>query len=176
MRYIILDIETQKGKDDVGGWFPELMKVAIAVTYDELNGYRVWKEEETLMLLSELSGFDSIVGFNLLGFDYGVLQPYDKLGFLDKIRTKTVDLLAKFHAAAGFRIKLDDLADINLGIRKSSNGLQSLIWWKEGKVQEIIDYCKKDVEVTLKLYLFIKQNSFVEYSSYGRIKRVNINL
>jgi DEAD/DEAH box helicase domain-containing protein len=176
MSYIVLDIETQKGKDDVGGWLPELMGLAIAVTYDPQNGSRVWRESETLLLLAELSSFEKIVGYNLLSFDYGVLKPYDSMNFLNQIRPKTIDLLDRFNRAAGFRIKLDDLADINLGIRKSSNGLQSLIWWKEGKVDEVIEYCKMDVEVTNKLYEFVLQNNFVEYSSYGRIKRVSLNI
>lgn len=51
--------------------------------------------------------------------------------------------------------KLGDIADYNLGEGKSGNGLKAVEWLRSGDpalVQQAIDYCRKDVELTLKLY------------------------
>ena len=54
------------------------------------------------------------------------------------------------------RVKLDDMAYL-MGLEtKSSNGLQAIKWFKEGKYKEIEDYCIQDVEVTEQVYLKYK--------------------
>jgi DEAD/DEAH box helicase domain-containing protein len=39
-------------------------------------------------------------------------------------------------------------------MEKSADGLQSLQWFKEGRIEEVIAYCQKDVEITKDLFLF----------------------
>jgi DEAD/DEAH box helicase domain-containing protein len=54
-------------------------------------------------------------------------------------------MLDAIHKRIGFRLKLDHLATETLGARKSADGLQSLQWWKEGRIDEIERYCRQDV-------------------------------
>ena len=39
-----------------------------------------------------------------------------------------------------------------LGRAKSGDGLQSLVWWKEGRIDEIESYCREDVELLRDLF------------------------
>ena len=83
-----------------------------------------------------------MVGFNVLRFDYAVLRGYTDadLGALP-----TFDMLDAIRARVGFRLPLGHLAQETLGTSKSADGLQSLSWWKEGRVDEIERYCRDDV-------------------------------
>ena len=54
----------------------------------------------------------------------------------------------------GYRISLDHLALVTLGRKKTADGLQALKWWKQGKLKEIVDYCKQDVKITNDLFLY----------------------
>lgn len=57
----------------------------------------------------------------------------------------------------------------NLGERKVSDGIQSVKWFREGKIYLVEEYCKKDVELTGKLYLkAIKDGSILFKSKDGR--------
>ena len=62
-----------------------------------------------------------------------------------------------------FRLKLGDLAEATLGVGKSGDGLQSLKWWKEGRLDLIEQYCRRDVEVTRDVYVFGQRNGYVLY-------------
>ena len=72
-------------------------------------------------------------------------------------------MLADIYRKLGFRLKLGDLAATTLGVGKSADGLQSLKWWKEGRVDLIEQYCRRDVEVTRDVYLFGTRNGYVLY-------------
>ena len=65
----------------------------------------------------------------------------------------------------GFRLSLNHLAQHTLNAEKSADGLVSLQWYKEGKINKIIEYCKQDVEITRDLYLYGEKNGFVKYQS-----------
>ncbi len=53
----------------------------------------------------------------------------------------------------GFRVTLDNLARATLGKCKSGSALQAPQFFKEGKVKEVTDYCRNDVELTRDLFL-----------------------
>ena len=56
------------------------------------------------------------------------------LAFHDAGKT---DMLAAIHQRLGYRLALGHLAEETLGASKGADGLQSLIWWKEGRLDEI---------------------------------------
>jgi DEAD/DEAH box helicase domain-containing protein len=64
----------------------------------------------------------------------------------------TVDLLLEIEKRLGFRIKLDTVAQATLGMGKSGDGLQAVRFWKEGRIDELKDYCLQDVRVTRDIY------------------------
>jgi len=162
MKTVFFDVETQKSFDEVGGR-RNIRKLGLsaAVTYSTADGaFHRYTEETVADLVAELKAADLVVGFNVLRFDYEVLRAYtdDKLD-----RIPTVDMLDHIHKRLGFRIALDNLAGATLGTAKSADGLQAVRWYKEGRLQEILDYCQQDVEVTRQLYEYGQQFKHVKY-------------
>jgi len=143
-RVVYFDIETQRSAAEVGGWHnAHLMRVAVAVVWDSSTGaFHSYGEKDVPALLAHLRAADLVVGFNVRRFDYKVLSGYADD---DWSQLPTFDMLDAIHKRIGFRLKLDDLASETLGARKSADGLQSLRWWKEGRVDEIERYCQQDV-------------------------------
>ena len=159
---IIFDLETQYAADEVGGWSNiRDMRLAVGVTYNvETDTYSSFTEKEADVLIKTLQEADLVVGYNLLRFDYEVLRAYtdDPLSDLP-----TVDMLQDLYRALGWRPKLDDLAAATLGERKSADGLQAVRWFREGQLDKVIDYCRRDVEVTWLVYEFGQRNGYVQY-------------
>jgi len=87
-----------------------------------------------------------------------------------------VDMLDQIHKRLGFRVSLDNLASTTLGTFKSADGLQAVRWYKEGRIQEILDYCQQDVEVTRQLYEYGQQHKHLRYRDRNyRVKRVSVS-
>lgn len=150
-RLVCFDLETQRSAGEVGGWHnAQLMRVALACTWDSLDRcFRSYREAQVDDLLRELSEADLVIGFNVLRFDYQVLRGYTDQP-LDRL--PTFDLLEEIRARLGFRISLGHLAEETLGVSKSADGLQSLQWWKEGRIEEIERYCRQDVALLRDLF------------------------
>jgi len=58
---------------------------------------------------------------------------------------------------------------------KSADGLQALKWYKEGKLDKIIEYCKVDVEVTRDVHRYALEKGKLHYDSRSGIKTVELN-
>ena len=161
-RTVVFDLETRRGAADVGGWGQiDRMGLALAVVYDVAQDlYTTYFEADVERLLLDLVMADRVVGFNVNRFDLRVLSAYTRW---DLGRIRTLDLLDAIHERLGFRVKLDHLARENLGESKIADGLQSLQWWKEGRVAEIEEYCRKDVEVTYRLYELGRRQGWLVY-------------
>ncbi|MGD8519441.1 MAG: ribonuclease H-like domain-containing protein, partial [Anaerolineae bacterium] len=87
----------------------------------------------------------------------------------------TVDMLDHIHHKLGFRVSLDNLAGATLGTAKSADGLQAVAWYKQGRMQEILDYCQQDVKVTRQLYEYGQQNKHVKFQDRTyRIKMIPV--
>jgi DEAD/DEAH box helicase domain-containing protein len=152
-RILILDMETQRSAEEVGGWQNKhLMRMAAAVVYDSMEEeYFVYREDQVHDLIDKLKTADLIVGFNIRDFDYAVLRGYSSFRFSD---LPTLDILQDISRQLGYRLSLNHLAHKTLQMEKTADGLQSLQWFKEGKIEEVISYCKKDVEITKDLFLY----------------------
>ena len=164
LRVQYFDLETQKSAEDVGGWGNiHKMGLAVGVVWDSLDReFFTYEEKDSAKLVEKLCTADLAVGFNIIGFDYTVLQPYS--GF-DLQEINTFDMLVDVKKNLGFRLSLNHLAQHTLNAEKSADGLVSLQWYKEGKINKIIQYCKQDVEITRDLYLYGEKNGFVKYQS-----------
>ena len=173
-RLLVMDLETQRSAEEVGGWKnASRMGLALAVVYDaEKDAYRTYHEADVDRLLLDLVMADCVVGFNIDRFDLVVLSGYTEW---DLGRIRTLDLLSEIHRRLGFRLALGHLAETNLGESKSADGLQSLAWWKEGRVDLIEAYCRKDVEVTKRLYELGRDRGYLLYRDHaGRTVRVPV--
>ncbi len=174
-RVLYFDLETQKGSDDVGGWGNiHLMKLAVGVVWDSLEQeYFTFLEDQANQLVEKLSSADLVVGFNVIGFDYTVLQPYASV---DLQEINTFDMIIDVKKLLGFRLSLNHLAHETLQAEKSADGLVSLQWYKEGKMDKIIKYCKQDVAITRDLFLYGEEHSHVLYKSRsGQQQKLNVN-
>jgi len=172
---VVIDIETKRWAEEVGGWaYPERFGLAVAVTWDQENGFREWFREDVEALVGELSSFGRVVGFNALRFDYGVLAAYHpKVSQL--LASKTVDILADIYQALGFRISLDDVARATLGRGKTGTGDQAVEWWRQGKRDLVIEYCRADVELTRDIYAYGLRHGVIYYPSYGTRQSLSVN-
>ncbi len=156
-RDLFFDLETLRSAAEVGGWHrAEEMGLALACVYDRgRDRWRTYREAEARDLIIDLLSARRVVGFNVRRFDYRVLQGYADADFS---RVATLDLLDEVYATLGFRLSLAHLAEETLGEGKSADGLQSLAWVKEGRWDLIEAYCRRDVEVTLRLYEYGRQH------------------
>jgi DEAD/DEAH box helicase domain-containing protein len=163
---LVFDLETQRSADEVGGWgSASKMGLALAVVYDVARDcYVTYYEADVERLLLDLALADRVVGFNIDRFDLAVLSGYTDR---DLGRIRTFDLLGEIHKTLGFRISLNHLAGVNLGESKAGDGLQSLRWWKEGRIDLIEQYCKKDVEVTKRLWERGREQRFLLHRDKG---------
>ncbi len=170
------DLETQKSADDVGGWGNiHKMGLAVGVVWDSVDeDYFTYLEADALKLVDKLRTADLVVGFNVIGFDYTVLQPYANEKHIDLQEIPTFDMLADVHKKLKHRLSLNNLAECSLGAQKTADGLESLKWYKEylagnkAKLDQIIEYCKMDVKITRDLFLFGADNGYVEYTSRSK--------
>jgi DEAD/DEAH box helicase domain-containing protein len=162
MNTVFFDVETQRTFDEVGGRHNiRKLGLSVAVTYSTDSGdFQPYEEETVTDLIAELKAADLVVGFNVLRFDYEVLRAYTD-DPLDDI--ETVDMLDHIHKRLGFRVSLDNLAGATLGAAKSADGLQAVRWYRQGRIQEILDYCQQDVEVTRQLYEYGRQHKHVKF-------------
>jgi len=175
IRYGVFDIETQLSAQEVGGWHrADLMRASCVVLYDSKDDvFHEYLEDEVETLITHLQALDLVIGFNVKRFDYWVLSGYTDLDFG---ALPTLDLLEAVQTRLGFRLSLDHLAKETLGTPKSADGLQALRWWREGKLREIVDYCKKDVEITRDLYLYGCQHRFLIFrNKAGQTVRVPVS-
>ena len=169
-RILYFDLETQKSADDVGGWDKiNKMGLAVGVVWDSCEQeYFSYLESAASQLVKKLRTADLVVGFNVKKFDYGVLQPYADFD-LDEITT--FDMLIDVNKKLGHRLSLNHLAENTLNAEKSADGLVSLQWFKEGKIDKIIEYCKQDVEITRDLFLYGELHGYVKYSTRSGVAK-----
>jgi DEAD/DEAH box helicase domain-containing protein len=161
-RFGAFDLETQRSADEVGGWhLAHRMKISCAVLYDSRDDtYAVYSESDIPKLIEHLRQLDLVVGFNTKRFDYKVLSGYSNYPF-DQL--PSFDLLEKIHQQLGFRLSLNHLAKQTLQIEKAGSGLDALRWWRQGRMDKIIEYCRMDVKITRDLFLFARDEGYLIY-------------
>jgi DEAD/DEAH box helicase domain-containing protein len=174
--YGVFDLETIRSADEVGGWHrAEKMGISVAVVYDsQLDGCVTYLEDEIDRLVDHLVSLDLIIGFNNKRFDNRVLSGYTDIHLAD---LPTIDLLEEVSNHLGYRLSLDRLAKHTLGTNKSADGLQALQWYKEGKIREICEYCRQDVEITRDLFYHgLEKGYFLFRNKAGSIVRLPLSL
>lgn len=173
MKILTFDIETTNTFDEVGSPNPEDLDLAVICVHDnETNEVTHYFKEDLGKLWPIIENSDMLVTFNGDHFDIPLLNKY-YAGDLTQI--KSLDLLVEIKKSLGRRIKLDDIATATLGESKSADGLQSIIWWRQGKIDEVVSYCKQDVAVTRKVYDFAMENGYLLYEKNGAKEKIMID-
>jgi DEAD/DEAH box helicase domain-containing protein len=165
MDTIVFDIETQNfftdpdvGRDNFGA-----LKISVVCAYSYAEDkYFSFEENEMPAAAQLFNGAGRIVGFSSNRYDVPVLN-----GYFQKLRLPTenlwkkerIDLLEEIELATGDRISLSRLAEANLGEKKEQGGAEAVALYREGKMDELKEYCLKDVRLTRELYdLYEKQH------------------
>ena len=148
---VYFDLETQKSAEEVGGWDRiRDMRMSVGVTFSlARDEYRIYSEKQVDDLVKELARADLIVGFNNLRFDYEVLHSYT---ILDLTQIPTLDVLVELQKKLDHRLSLDAVANATLGVEKTSEGMQAIQWYREGRMMDIAEYCCYDVKITRLLH------------------------
>lgn len=173
---VLFDVETKRGAADVGGWGNiHRMGLAVAVAcHLEEGRFEVFREPDAARLAEVLAAATLVVGFNVKRFDYRVLAGYTGVDYARYL--PTFDLLEELHRALGVRVGLNALAQATLGTGKSADGLQSLEWVRQGRLDLVEEYCRKDVEVLRDLYLHGRREGCVHLTDKRRGTAVRLRV
>ena len=173
MRHVILDVETIRTFDEVGGFKPAELGISFVGVIerdripespsDKVKEIRhEYFEDDLDMLFYLLERVEFAVGFNIDGFDMPTMIPYYG-GDITKI--PTVDLMLKFKEVQGHRISLDAVAGETLGTQKIGDGLDAIKYYKNGELDKLAKYCMKDVEITRDIYDYGLHNKRVKFKN-----------
>ena len=171
----VFDVETKRSAAEVGGWHrADRMGISVAVLYDSASdSFNTYLEKDIPHLIRDLQSFDLVVGFNNKRFDNKVLSAYSVFNLAS---LPTLDIMEKITNRLGYRLSLDRLAEHTLGVKKSAYGLQALQWYKEGKMEEIINYCRQDVKITRDIFLFGLENRYLLFKNKaGSVVRLPVD-
>lgn len=173
MRKIIFDIETSNIFQEVGSNNPADLSISVVGVYDsESELYTTYLVEELPRLWPILEGSDILVTFNGDHFDIPLLNKYYPG---DLLNIKSVDLLKEMQKSAGRRMKLDQIAEGTLGIRKSGDGLQAIKWWREGDIEKVKSYCLDDVRITKDIYEYALKNGKLFFKEGPNLNEVKLD-
>jgi DEAD/DEAH box helicase domain-containing protein len=174
-RVLVFDLETLRSAHDVGGWGNlKNMGMACGVVYDSLDEqYHVYLQTQVRELVDHLAKGDLVVGFNHVRFDYAVLSGCSDAPIPN---LPNFDILEDVERRLGHRLKLNSLVTATLKESKSADGMQSLQWIKEGKMDLVTEYCKKDVEVTKRLFDYgVKEGRVYYYDRDGESIQMTVD-
>lgn len=150
MLQVILDVETKKTFDEVGGYFPDRLGISFVGVnvrhgFGEEGEYQSYFEQDLPKLFPLLEQADVVVGFNIDGFDMPTFIPY-YTGDISQI--PTLDVMLRIKDSTGHRIGLDAVAKETLGIGKTGDGLDAIKYYQTQQWEKLEKYCLQDVKVT----------------------------
>lgn len=162
-RYVVLDIETQRGFNEVDRKKLHLLKISVACLYDSKTGeYLSFEEKEIHKLEEILKSADLVIGFNIRDFDFEVLAPY----VITPVKNfPMLDLMVEVEKVRGHRVSLQSVAQATLNASKSGTGWDALALYKEGRMDELKKYCIDDVRLTKDIYEYGCQHGRIYFIS-----------
>lgn len=169
---IVYDIETKETFGEIGTRDPKKLHISMIGAYSYTQRKLLsFTEDELPAFWRLLEQADLIIGFNNKGFDDIVVSAY----FPEISKVPSFDILEEVHNNLGFRIKLDNIAHATLGEGKSGDGLKAIRLYREGKIDELRDYCLDDVRITKEIYDYGKRYGELSYSDMQGKKSVSVN-
>ena len=135
--------------------------------------FSVFMEDDVEELIERLLGMDLVVGFNIERFDYQVLSGYTHIPLRKEVTT--LDILKEVKKRLGYRLSLDHLAASTLGAKKAGNGLLALKWWRERRLERLINYCREDVRLTRDLFVHGHEKGYLLFKNKaGQLVRLPV--
>ncbi len=173
MRKIVFDIETKNTFSEVNSTdVTDLDLSLIAIHDSETEEYYSYFQEDLPELWPRLEKADLLIGYNSDHFDIPLLNKYYP-GDLTAI--KSLDILKEIKKSIGRRIKLDQVAEGTLNIKKSGHGLEAVKWWKDGELDKIKKYCLDDVRITKEVYDFAIENGLLKYKEGSKLSEIKLD-
>jgi DEAD/DEAH box helicase domain-containing protein len=181
MDTLVFDIETQNFFTDAGVGRDnfEALRVSVVGAYSyEKDQYFCFEEKEMPAVAELFHCAARIVGFSINRYDVPVLQAYFnrfKEGVKpDLWQKERVDLLKEIEMATGSRISLSKVAEANLGAGKDMKGAEAPALFREGKIEELKEYCLKDVRLTKEIYDLYRRQGFLMVPERGTGKMLKV--
>jgi len=197
---LALDIETSNYSWEIGGWGNlSLFEPTVVATWDGENG-NIFSKEDTVsvenmevhdlhpqilgdFLQEHIEKGGKILGHNIVSFDLPVIRDAldcwaagDVLGKSEQILdTKILFRKASFPYGK-LLSSLSELAKHNLGQEKLMESTDAPIAWREGRYDEVAEYCLKDAQLTYDLYMMGRENCMLKSRcrETGDIKEVEL--
>lgn len=183
---VVLDLEVLNSPDEVpSGWRnTRALGLSVGCYYSYATDEYELFDRRTLELTMRQFVKDQplLVSFNGIGFDFKLMRAllrHEAEEEVDIVRMseltklcdqfkvlalESYDILAEIWAAdpANKYVKglnsLDAILSANGLPPKSGNGEEAPLWWREGKLMRVIEYCMRDVELTRDLFDLIGRN------------------
>tara|TARA_R100001463_G_scaffold80046_1_gene134456 strand:+ start:232 stop:840 length:609 start_codon:yes stop_codon:yes gene_type:complete len=180
-----LDIETANFSWEIGGWNNmSLFEPSVVATWDGSNANVFTKGEVEMdntqvhdlhpqvlgdFLQEHIEKGGKILGHNIKSFDLPVIRDAldcwavgDIMGKSDVI-IDTKNLFSKHSLSYGKLLtSLNDLARCNLDEVKLMESADAPIAWREGRHNEVAEYCLKDAQLTYDLYMKGREDGFLK--------------
>lgn len=172
---IVLDIETQRTFDEVGGRNLTGLGVSLVGIYQyATDSCLAFGEGELGDLEPLLAESTRLIGFNIRRFDLPILQPYMK--HLRLADLPYLDLLEDLESVLGHRVSLQSVSQATLNEKKSGSGLDAIRYYREGDIENLKKYCLNDVRLTKEVYEFGKRFGHIYYQSKDGANRLRANV
>jgi DEAD/DEAH box helicase domain-containing protein len=179
MNVLVFDLETRNNPAEVG-WrsFAEQGISYGCAWLSWCDEFRLYGEEDLHLLAADMAGADIVTGFNILDFDFPLLQatlervkPDFKFNW-DPVVYNSYDILADIREALGTKFakgwRLDDVAGATLTCKKNGDGALAPGLWKDGKHAELCTYVLQDVKVERELWRHVLDYGWVRNEVGGK--------
>jgi len=171
---IVLDLETQRTFDEVGGRnYEDLLISVVGIYRYDNDSYECYLEKDLHHLENLLIDAELTIGFNHRKFDFPVLQHYLNL---DTSQLPMLDLMEEIANTLGHRVSLDSVAQATLGVGKTGHGLDAIDYFHKGEWQKLKDYCLNDVKITKEVYEYGMKNDHVYYMTRDGMDRKSVKV
>lgn len=158
---VVYDLEIKKTIEQCSkGWNShDEMGISVGCAFDyRTMRYRIFMDDNLQELVDRLNETQTlVVAFNHIGFDNKLLRgsgyklkPDSDLHNYDMLLVSRKGAGVHSPFVKGFR--LDDHLEALQFPMKTANGALAPIWWQEGKMGTVIDYCANDVRVERMLF------------------------
>lgn len=157
---IVFDIETKNSPDDVGGWdnLKQLNVSVVGVYSYNQDKYFCFDEKELDKFGELLKQTGLVIGFSSKRFDIPVMEKYFNFNIA---AIPHFDILEEIEKNFGRRIGLGVLAEANIGLSKTSNGMEAINMYKRGEIEKLKAYCLQDVKITKGIFELIRNQGYL---------------
>lgn len=148
--YLCFDVETKDLAPNINDSKAlSTLGISVACAFDSKVGKMLTFFEKDLPQLVKLMNERLVIGYNIRRFDLPVMVGYG----LKMENVDIFDLMEEVERGLNRRfIKLEYVAQGTLSEGKSADGKIAVEWFKQGRFEELAEYCARDVEVTHRIF------------------------